>query len=214
MDAQVNYKILLVEDDAAYSDILTQLLVARGYEVVHATNRHQGLLFFQQDIYGFMCVLQDLGLPPHTHGIDEGLACIQDMLKLQPQLSIIVLTGRDRGEAGIKAIRMGAFDYLEKPVALAALLAALERAVLFFKTQQAYVAEGIVPLKYHADLGQGFRLSCDQFEQALITRVLAECDYNIRHSAEVLGMKRENLYYLIRKYQIEVPRPSSDQSCG
>lgn len=199
-------KILLVEDDSVYRQMLAKILANHGYLVTEAVDRLDALSQYDQNLDGFFCVLQDLGLPPDAHSISEGLVCMQALLAKQPSLKVIVLTGRDRGEAGSQAIKLGAFDYLEKPIALDALLAAVERALLFAQTEHNLVSEGVVPVQFNAQLDQGLRQSCEVFEAAVVKRVLEECDFNIRLAAEHLGIKRENLYYLIKKHNINTLR--------
>ncbi len=199
-------KVLLVEDERVYREMLAKILSQHGYSVDQAADRDQALDLQQQNPSCYFCVLQDLGLPPNPHSISEGLGCMQALLARQPTLKIIVLTGRDRGEAGTQAVKMGAFDYLEKPIALDGLIAAVKRASFFSLTEQSLVLEGVVPVKFNAQLDQGLRQSCAVFEAAVVRRVLEECDFNIRVAAEQLGIKRENLYYLIRKHEIDVLR--------
>ena len=208
-DGLVN-KVLLVEDEQVYREMLSKILTQHGYSVDQAAHRDQALELQQQNPSNYFCVLQDLGLPPNPHAISEGLGCMQALLAKQPTLKIIVLTGRDRGEAGAQAVKIGAFDYLEKPIALDALIAAVERASFFSLTEQNLVSEGVVPVKFNAQLDQGLRQSCDVFEASVVRRVLEECDFNIRAAADQLGIKRENLYYLIRKHDIDTLRAVSN----
>ena len=205
-------KILTIEDELVCREMLAKMLTQHGYVVDQAANRHQAFELLQQNPSDYFCVLQDLGLPPRPHAISEGLGCMQALLAKQSSLKIIVLTGRDRDEAGAQAIKLGAFDYLEKPVALDALLAAVERAAFFSLTEQNLVSKGVVPVKFTAQLDQGLRQSCEVFEAAVVRRVLEECDFNIRAAADQLGIKRENLYYLIRKHDIDTLRAVSNVS--
>ncbi|AHF01905.1 Fis family transcriptional regulator [Thiomicrospira aerophila AL3] len=205
-------KILLVEDEPAYAEMLTKILATKQFDVIHAINREEALNLFEQHSASIFCVLQDLGLPPQASAIEEGLACMTGLLVMQPHLKVIVLTGRDRGEAGAHAIAMGAFDYLEKPIALEGLIVALERAKLFSQSENTLVKEGVIPIKFNAHLDQGLKLSRDHFEAALVRRVLGECEFNIRKAADILGVKREGLYYLLKKHNIEMLREVSDWS--
>ncbi|SFR54445.1 response regulator [Thiomicrospira sp. ALE5] len=206
----MNNKILLVEDESAYGEMLQKILASKDYEVVLTANREQALAFFAKEGATVFCVLQDLGLPPCTDSIEEGLACMTDLIAIQPQLKVIVLTGRDRGEAGEHAIRLGAFDYLEKPVSLDALVVALERAKLFNQSENRLLQDGVVPIKFNANLEQGLKLSRDNFEAELVRRVLEQCDFNIRKAADILGVKREGLYYLLKKHDISLLREVND----
>src|SRR3989339_525518 len=72
-----------------------------------------------------------LCLPPHASTMTEGLALLELALQASPACKIIVLTGQDEAAAALQAVRLGAFDFLVKPVSFAAILSALKRAQLF-----------------------------------------------------------------------------------
>jgi two-component system, NtrC family, response regulator len=73
-------------------------------------------------------VLQDLGLPPHPEGVEEGLATLAEILKLAPHTKVIVVTGNGDQENALTAIAQGAYDFYEKPVNTDTLKLLVERA--------------------------------------------------------------------------------------
>jgi two-component system NtrC family response regulator len=73
-------------------------------------------------------VLQDLGLPPDPDGVEEGFATITELLRLAPTTKIIVVTGREGREHALRAIRLGAYDFCQKPVDLQVLTLIIDRA--------------------------------------------------------------------------------------
>src|SRR5947209_18124294 len=85
----------------------------------------------------------DLGLPPHTDTAEEGLELLRELLAADALAKVIVITGsNDRGNA-LKALRLGAFDYLLKPVDLDQLRVVLQRAT--------YLAEIDAELRWTGD---------------------------------------------------------------
>ena len=104
-------KILLVEDDPGLQKQLKWSLA--DYELVMAADRDSAIVQLRR--HEPAVVLLDLGLPPDVDGASEGLAALQQILSLAPATKVIVVTGNlDRSNA-VKAIRLGAYDFFQKP---------------------------------------------------------------------------------------------------
>jgi two-component system NtrC family response regulator len=73
-------------------------------------------------------VTLDLGLPPDAEGVTEGMATLREILTLAPYTKVIVITGNGEREHAIRAVGMGAYDFLTKPTDLEKLKLILERA--------------------------------------------------------------------------------------
>jgi two-component system NtrC family response regulator len=103
--------LLVVEDDEGLQSQLRWAF--DGYEVIVAGDRKEAIAALRR--YQPGVVLLDLGLPPDPGGVTEGLATLGDILSLQPETKVIVVTGdNDRGNA-VKAIAGGAYDFHQKP---------------------------------------------------------------------------------------------------
>jgi two-component system NtrC family response regulator len=104
-------KILLVEDDPGLQKQLKWSL--SDYELVVADDRDSAITQLRR--HEPAVVLLDLGLPPDADGATEGMATLQQILSLAPTTKIIVVTGNlDRSNA-VQAIRLGAYDFFQKP---------------------------------------------------------------------------------------------------
>ena len=104
-------KILLVEDDPGLQKQLKWSLA--DYELVVAADRDSAIAQLRR--HEPPVVLLDLGLPPDVDGATEGLAALQQILSLAPATKVIVVTGNlDRANA-VQAIRLGAYDFFQKP---------------------------------------------------------------------------------------------------
>ncbi|MFN3715486.1 MAG: PEP-CTERM-box response regulator transcription factor [Thiobacillus sp.] len=104
-------KILLVEDDPGLQKQLKWSLA--NYELAVASDRDSAIAQLRR--HEPPVVLLDLGLPPDADGATEGLAALQQILSLAPATKVIVVTGNlDRANA-VQAIRLGAYDFFQKP---------------------------------------------------------------------------------------------------
>lgn len=107
MDESV--RILLIEDNPAFSRLIRELLVEGdlAFDLLASSNLQDGL---ENLVDGnFDIVLLDLGLPDST-----GLETLISVRKSRPDIAVIVLTGQDNEETGLLATQAGAQDYLVK----------------------------------------------------------------------------------------------------
>jgi two-component system NtrC family response regulator len=117
-------KLLIVEDDPG---LLSQLKWCfEGYDVVTAEDRGSAINELRR--HEPSVVLQDLGLPPNPDGVDEGLATLQELLRLSPHTKVIVVTGHGDQENALKSVALGAYDFYQKPVDTETLQLLVERA--------------------------------------------------------------------------------------
>jgi two-component system NtrC family response regulator len=125
-------KILLVEDDPGLQKQLKWSLA--DYEMIMAGDRDSAIAQLRR--HEPPVVLLDLGLPPDADGATEGLAALQQILSLAPATKIIVVTGNlDRGNA-VQAIRLGAYDFFQKPFDPDVLALMIERALHLYALEQ------------------------------------------------------------------------------
>jgi DNA-binding NtrC family response regulator len=193
--------ILLIEDDPALADLMAGALQVRGYATHHADHRAAALSLLN-DTPEIAVVLLDLGLPPHQHDMSEGLAVLAAIHASGHPAKVIVLTGQDQEAAALQAIRGGAFDFLGKPAPMAAIQSAVERALLFGKKESELNQQGITRIQFNAVIGEGLKQVRDDAEEQLVRQVLRETHFNIHESARRLGIKRENVYYFLKKFGI------------
>jgi len=201
------YPILIVDDDPALRGVLAFSLELAGYQVLEADSRQSAIDQLAKN--SISVVILDMGMPPHEHTAEEGLAVLSWLQENQPQVKTLVLTGQNATETAYQALKLGAFDFLEKPVSQAGLLQAVKRAFLFSgQAQKLKEQEGIQRVEIDAILGEGVKSIRNQAEEKMIKQVLIDTQFNVHETARRLGLKRENVYYLIKKYQIERHDPS------
>jgi serine phosphatase RsbU (regulator of sigma subunit) len=100
-------EVLLVEDDDGDALLVSELLREAGAAV--AVERARSLSEAKEMVPGAACVLLDLGLPD-----SQGLDGLSQLLGLEPEAAIVVLTGQASEHLGEQAVRAGAQDYLIK----------------------------------------------------------------------------------------------------
>lgn len=190
---------LLVEDDALLAAALAGRLTQAGLVVRHAADR--GAALAQAE--GCSFALVDLGLPPLPASPEEGLLLIELFAQRHPLMPILVLTGQDEDAAAREAIARGAFDFLAKPVAGAALDLAIARARRQARVLGELARRGAVPVAISAhESRQGLREASELAQEKLLRQMLAASGGNVAEAARRLGIERTRLYYYLDKFGI------------
>ena len=125
--------LLLVDDDAEIRDQMKWAL-ASDYQMMEALDRPTALAHVRKAMPRL--ILLDLGLPPDIDGASEGLAILQETLRLNPMAKVIVITGNSDRAKAVAAIESGAYDFIEKPVQLEVLKVVLQRAAYLSNLEQ------------------------------------------------------------------------------
>ncbi|MFC1852573.1 response regulator [candidate division CSSED10-310 bacterium] len=101
-------KILLVDDEQEFTEVLSQRLETRGMKVDVARNGLEALKKIEDHVYDV--IIMDMVMPELN-----GIEALKRIRKSNPELQIILLTGHATLEKGIEAVKLGAMDFLEKP---------------------------------------------------------------------------------------------------
>ncbi len=117
--------LLLVDDDPLIIEGLGFML-RKHYALVTADSRHQAMQRINEGKDLPSLALIDLGLPPYPHKPDEGFALIRELLSLQPNMRVLVLSGQDNDVNIQHALTLGAVDFIAKPAEPDLLLARLQ----------------------------------------------------------------------------------------
>ena len=114
-------KILLVDDEIAFTTSMAKLLRVRGYQVTTASSGKQAIHLMEGE--NFDVVVLDLKMP----GMD-GIATLNEIKKLKLHTETLILTGHGSIDSALEAIKLGAYDYLTKPCEIDELVAKIEGA--------------------------------------------------------------------------------------
>ena len=114
--------ILVIEDERSISNFICRALTANDYKAIPAYRGKEGMsLFFS---HSPDLVLLDLGLPD-----TDGLDILAQLRGLPREVPIIIISARDRESEKVKALDMGADDYVVKPFGVSELLARIRSAL-------------------------------------------------------------------------------------
>ena len=124
-------RLLIVEDDLALQKQIKWSL--DRFETATAADRESALLQFRR--HQPPVVTMDLGLPPDPDSVSEGFRLLEQLLDLDPHVKVIVLTGQNDQANALRAVALGAYDFLAKPFDPEVLGLTIERAMRLSELQ-------------------------------------------------------------------------------
>lgn len=116
------FRILVVDDEVDFLETIVKRLQKRKLDATGVTSGEEALELLQHEL--FDVVLLDIKMP----GGMDGIEVLREIKKTQPLTEVLLLTGHASVETSIEGMRLGAFDYLLKPVKLEDLLQKLASA--------------------------------------------------------------------------------------
>jgi len=117
-------KILIVDDDPEILEVIADILQQAGYDVDRAQDGRRAIRRIEDDFYDL--VVTDLNLPKV-----DGMKILQYVVDQSPDTMCVILTGYGTIKGSVEAIKMGAFDYISKPVKSDEILIVVEKALKF-----------------------------------------------------------------------------------
>ncbi|MCL1043728.1 response regulator [Shewanella sp. 1_MG-2023] len=179
-------KLLIIEDDLALSAALARRLTKQGFECAQCNDASEGLLMARQ--FNPSHILLDMKIAEQN-----GLTLIKPLRGLLPKVKLVLLTGYASIATAVEAIRLGADNYLAKPVDTQTLLNALSIEIEDEDLSVAFTEQPISPK----------RLEWEHIQQ-----VLANNNGNVSETARLLGMHRRTLQRKLLKKPIADNRPA------
>lgn len=116
------YSILIIDDEAAQREILKGFLDKRGFRTFTASSGNEGLAFIDKEQIDI--ILSDYKMPDKT-----GIEVLEEAKRINPEISFVLMTAYGTIENAVKAMRLGAYDYLSKPVDLDELELLIEKII-------------------------------------------------------------------------------------
>jgi len=123
------FNVLIVDDEQEFRDMTIKRLNKRNLQCEGAENGEQALECIKKG--DFDVVLLDVKMP----GMG-GVKTLQEIKRIKPLIEVVMLTGHASVESGIDGMKLGAFDYLMKPMELEPLLEKLKDAYEKKRIQQ------------------------------------------------------------------------------
>jgi DNA-binding NtrC family response regulator len=114
-------RILIVDDEEDFLEVMAERMSARGIEVATAPSAHEALRQVEEG--NFDAVILDLKMPEV-----DGLETLKIIKAKQPEAQVILLSGQATIQDGIAAMKLGALDFLEKPADMSVLMDKIRKA--------------------------------------------------------------------------------------
>ena len=178
-------KFLVIDDDVTFSQVLARAIRNKGYEALVANRGEDALTLLREEI-GDAPVTQvvlDLKLAE-----TNGLQLLPQLLAINSQLQIVVLTGYASVATTVEAIKQGAVNYLSKPASVEEIFAAFDA----HETRSGAATPNELPI-------EDSPLSVQRVEWEYIQRQLIANNHNIAATARALGMHRRTLQRKLQK---------------
>jgi len=168
-------RLLLVDDDETFCNVLKSALEKRNYEVLVATNVADGIALAEQNLPEYAVI--DLRI-----GYESGLELVKKLISLDANTSCVMLTGFASIATAVEAIKLGAIHYLTKPANADEIVNALHKNE----------GDSSVLISEHP-------LSVKRLEWEHLQKVLMQFDGNISAAARALNMHRRTLQRKLEK---------------
>jgi len=114
-------KVLLVDDEEQFVEVLAQRLEARDFQVSTAFNGDDAISFIEE--HDTDVVILDVLMPGRN-----GIETLRELKRVRPITEVIMLTGHGTVETAIQGMKLGAYDYLMKPTDTAELVEKINKA--------------------------------------------------------------------------------------
>ena len=128
MPKQTTYNLIIADDDRTVRNLLTLKASHYGFTPVTVENGAEVLKFVQDSVD---VILLDLHMPEM-----DGFECLNHLTKSHPDIPVVMLSGENDATAAMKAVKLGAHDYLTKPFDLDELFTALRNAKKLSRVQK------------------------------------------------------------------------------
>jgi two-component system, OmpR family, response regulator CpxR len=119
--AFMDTRVLLVDDEKDFVDVLAERLESRNFSVTCASNGDEAIATIKQS--AFDVVILDVQMPGKG-----GLETLNGIKQLNPLLEVIMLTGHGTIQTAIEGMKLGAYDFLLKPTDMAELVGKILKA--------------------------------------------------------------------------------------
>jgi two-component system nitrogen regulation response regulator NtrX len=121
--------ILAVDDEVSILQSLSGILSDEGFEVLTASNGYEALKIIEEKSPDL--VLLDIWMP----GID-GIETLQEIKRSNPFLQVVIISGHGTIETAVKATKLGAYDFIEKPLSIEKVVVTINNALNFRQLEE------------------------------------------------------------------------------
>jgi DNA-binding NtrC family response regulator len=193
-------RILVVDDEIGIRELLSEILYDEGYHVTAASNAAEAREFRNRQVPDL--VLLDIWMPD-TDGVTLLKEWVAEGLLTMP---VIMMSGHGTIETAVEATRIGAVDFLEKPVSLQKLLDAVAKAIQLGAPLTGTLAQGHttdVEPQFSLPLDLPLREARDYFDTLYFNYNMQKENGNMVRVAQNVGLERTHLYRKLKQLNIK-----------
>lgn len=209
-----NKEILVVDDEIGIRELLSEILFDEGYQVRLAENAAEARAIRNQRTPDL--VLLDIWMPD-----TDGITLLREwVVEGVLDMPVIMMSGHGTIETAVEATRIGAVDFLEKPIALQKLLAAVAKAIRqgLPTTAKSPIQPASVTEQDGSEAGWApmldlpLREAREQFESLYFDHHMKQEGGNITRVAEKAGLERTHLYRKLKQLGVKFARKNMEDN--
>lgn len=200
-------KILIIDDDMDLCNLLSRYLNRNGFVTETAHTGNKGIAKFTEGDY-------DLVICDYRLGDMEGIDVLKSLRQHNPHIRVLMITGYSDIKTAVEVIKMGAYDYIVKPLIPDEVLSVLRKALDTEQGSEEVVAERKVPKSAKSDNGT-YMVGSSSTTKALYDQinVVAETNYSIILYGES-GTGKEVIARTIHQMSHRRDKPFVAMDCG
>jgi len=205
-------EILVVDDEIGIRELLSEILFDEGYKVALAENAQQAREFRLNKVPDL--VLLDIWMPDM-----DGLSLLKEWVEQDLlTMPVVMMSGHGTIETALEATRIGAADFLEKPIALQKLLKTVANVMQQGvkkekqKTELIEQIERRVIKQYSLPLDLALREAREHFDKLYFNHHMMRENGNVTRVAENMGIERTHLYRKLKQLGIKVVKKSAENN--
>ncbi len=181
-------RILVVDDERSIRELLKEILEDEGFEVF--TEESGSRVIERIEELSPHILILDLFLPGTS-----GMEVLENLNQtgLTEKIAVIIVSGHGSVETSVKAMKLGAFDFIEKPIKYDKLLSAIKGA-------SSRTSPKVSSIKNYLNLP--LKVAKEEFEKNYILEILRKFNGDIKKAAAFMEIDISNLYRKINKYKI------------
>ena len=203
-------EILVVDDEIGIRELLSEILFDEGYQVHLAENAQQARDFRKNKVPDL--VLLDIWMPD-----TDGLSLLKEWVAADLlTMPVVMMSGHGTIETALEATRIGAADFLEKPIALQKLLktvaSVMQRDIKVEKQKFERVepVETNTNTQFSNSLDLPLRAAREYFDRLYFNYQMNKENGNVTRVADNIGIERTHLYRKLKQLGIRMPKKSTD----
>lgn len=194
--------ILVVDDESSILQSLDGILTDEGFEAMFAENGSEALDLIDEILPDL--VLLDIWMPDM-----DGIQTLQRIKEKYPSLQVVMMSGHGNIETAVKATKMGAYDFIEKPLSLDKLLLSINNALAYYRLEEEITLLKEKDMMRHHITGHGRAVS--QLKEQI--RIVGPTDAWVLISGEN-GTGKELVAHNIHRLSQRSHKPMIEVNCA